>query len=105
MTYLKSLPNLTVKEQSAKITGLITEFFLSNGWADYGSDNGKDIIFHKDGDDIYFKKGYFGANSEPNVYGGWYNDEHGNPDASDGAIEMEKQVDVYIDELRKAILN
>ena len=28
MTYLKNFENLTVKEQSSKITELVTEFFL-----------------------------------------------------------------------------
>ena len=100
MTYLKNFENLTVKEQSSKITELVTEFFLSNGWADFGSDNGKDIIFNKDGCDIYFKKGYFGANSEPSVIEGWYKDE-----GSEEAEEMVTQVDTYLNELEKVILN
>ncbi len=100
MTYLKNFENLTVKEQSSKITELVSEFFLSNGWADFGSDDGQNIIFNKDNCDIYFKKGYFGASSEPHVYEGWYKDE-GTPDAE----EMVTQVDTYIAELKKVILD
>ena len=100
MTYLKTLPTLTVKDQASAITELVTQLFLDNGWADFGSDDGQNIIFNKDGLDIYFKKGYFGANSEPHVYDGWYKGE-GTPEAE----EMVDQVDTYLSELKKAILN
>ena len=100
MTYLKTLPNLTVKDQCSAITELVTKFFEQNGWEDLGSDDGQNIIFNKDNCDIYFKKGYFGANSEPHVYEGWYKDE-GTPEAE----EMVNQLDTYLSEIKKSIIN
>lgn len=111
MTYLKNLPNLTVKEQSAIITDLIVKFFESNGWTEI-DDEGRGLLFENPNIDltnqelfandqyIQFYKGYFGANSEPSVLGTWMSDSDAHPDA----IEMEKQADAYLTELKKSIL-
>ena len=45
---------------------------------------------------IQFYKGYFGANSDPSVLGTWMSDS----DAHIEAIEMEKQVDAYLTEIK-----
>ena len=114
MTNLKNLPNLTVKEQSSAITELVIEFMKSNGWTEI-DDEGRGLLFEhekigldaeEDGllaNDQYiqFYKGYFGANSEPSVLGTWMSDSDAHPDA----IEMEKQADAYLTELKKSILN
>ncbi len=113
MTYLKKLPNLTVKEQSGIITDLIVKFFEQHGWTEV-EDEGRGILFENpnidltnDGDGfqqydqyIQFNKGYFGANSEPSVLGTWMSGD----DVCEEAIEMEKQADVYLTELKKSIL-
>ena len=111
MTYLKNLPNLTVKEQSGIITDLIVKFFESNGWTEI-DDEGRGLLFENPNIDltnqelftndqyIQFYKGYFGANSEPSVLGTWMSDSDAHPDA----IEMEKQADAYLTELKKSIL-
>tara|TARA_B100000902_G_scaffold335205_1_gene334784 strand:+ start:78 stop:416 length:339 start_codon:yes stop_codon:yes gene_type:complete len=112
MTYLKTLPNLTVKEQSGIITDLIVKFFESNGWTEI-DDEGRGILFENPKLDlaetngfandqyIQFYKGYFGANSEPSVLGTWMSDSDAHPDA----IEMEKQADAYLTEIKKSILS
>ena len=100
MTYLKKLPNLTVKDQCSAITELVTKFFEQNGWEDQGSDYGQDQQFEKDGNIITYNKGYFGANSEPQVLGNWYNGDDINPEAE----EMVNQVDTYLSEIKKSIL-
>ena len=114
MTYLKNLPNLTVKEQSSAITELVIEFMKSNGWTEI-DDEGRGLLFEhekigldaeEDGllaNDQYiqFYKGYFGANSEPSALGTWMSDS----DAHIEAIEMEKQLDAYLTEIKKSILN
>ena len=78
MTYLKNLPNLTVKEQSSAITELVIEFMKSNGWTEI-DDEGRGLLFENKDIDltdqelfsndqyIQFYKGYFGANSEHSV--------------------------------------
>ena len=112
MTYLKTLPNLTVKEQSGIITDLIVKFFESNGWTEI-DDEGRGLLFENTDIDltnkelfandqyIQFYKGYFGANSDPSILGTWMSDSDAHPDA----IEMEKQADAYLTELKKSILN
>ena len=113
MTYLQSLPTLTVKEQSAKITELIIEFMKSNGWTEI-DDEGRGLLFENekvglDAEDqglcsndqyIQFYKGYFGANSEPSILGTWMSDS----DAHIEAIEMEKQADVFLTQIKNSIL-
>ena len=112
MTYLKNLPNLTVKEQSSAITELVIEFMKSNGWTEI-DDEGRGLLFENKDIDltdqelfsndqyIQFYKGYFGANSEPSALGTWMSDS----DAHIEAIEMEKQLDAYLTEIKKSILN
>ena len=112
MTYLQNLPNLTVKEQSGIITDLIVKFFESNGWTEI-DDEGRGLLFENPNIDltnkelftndqyIQFYKGYFGANSEPSALGTWMSDS----DAHIEAIEMEKQLDAYLTEIKKSILN
>ena len=114
MTYLQTLPTLTVKEQSAKITELVIEFMKSNGWTEI-DDEGRGLLFENDSvtlgaeisgkyaNDQYiqFYKGYFGANSEPSVLGTWMSDS----DAHSEAIEMEKQLDTFLTQIKNSILN
>ena len=113
MTYLQTLPTLTVKEQSAKITELVIEFMKSNGWTEI-DDEGRGLLFENEKvglqaeeDGLYandqyiqFYKGYFGANSEPSVLGTWMSDS----DAHIEAIEMENQLDVFLNQIKNSIL-
>ena len=114
MTYLQNLPTLTVKDQASKITELIIEFMESNGWTEI-DDEGRGLLFESekvssDAEDnglsyddqyIQFYKGYFGANSDPSVLGTWMSDS----DAHIDAIEMEKQADAYLTQIKNSILN
>ncbi len=112
MTYLKNLPTLTVKEQSSKITELIIEFMKSNGWTEI-DDEGRGLLFENTDIDltnqelfasdqyIQFYKGYFGANSDPSILGTWMSDSDAHPDA----IEMEKQADAFLTQIKTSILN
>ena len=112
MTYLKNLPTLTVKEQSSKITELIIEFMKSNGWTEI-DDEGRGLLFENTDIDltnkelfandqyIQFYKGYFGANSDPSILGTWMSDS----DACPEAIEMEKQADAFLTQIKNSILN
>ena len=114
MTYLQTLPTLTVKEQSAKITELVIEFMKSNGWTDI-DDEGRGLLFENEKvgleaeeDGLYandqyiqFYKGYFGANSEPSVLGTWMSDSDAHPEA----IEMENQLEVFLTQIKNSILN
>ena len=96
-----NLSNLTVKEQCSAITGLVTKFIEDLGFDCQGSDYGQDLqLENQKGEIIQFNKGYFGANSEPNVLGNWMDYR----DISDEALEAEKQIQVYIDQLRTSIL-
>ena len=44
--------------------------------------------------------GYFGANSEPQVFGNWYNGDI----VSDEAQEAETQLSTYLEQIKKSIL-
>ena len=102
MTYLKSLPTLTVKEQQSAITNLVTKFLEELGFEYLDSDYGRDHIFeNSNGDQLTFYAGYFGANSEPSILGNWYNGDDIDPSAE----EAVNQVDTYLSELKKSILN
>jgi len=112
MTYLQNLPTLTVKDQASKITELIIEFMESNGWTEI-DDEGRGLLFENPNIDlaetngfandqyIQFNKGYFGANSDPSVLGTWMSDSDAHPDA----IEMEKQADAFLTQIKNSILN
>ena len=112
MTYLQNLPTLTVKDQASAITELVIEFMKSNGWVEI-DDEGRGLLFENPDIDltnkelfandqyIQFYKGYFGANSDPSILGTWMSDSDAHPDA----IEMEKQADAFLTQIKTSILN
>ena len=83
----------------------------SNGWTEI-DDEGRGLLFENTDLDltnkelfasdqyIQFYKGYFGANSEPSVLGTWMSDS----DACPEAIEMEKQADIFLTQIKNSIL-
>jgi len=101
MTYLKTLPTLTVKKQAKAITELVTKFLEDLGFEYLDSDYGQDHIFENDkGEQLTYMSGYFGANSEPQILGNWYNGDS----ISDAAQEAETQVTTYLEEIKKSII-
>ena len=93
---------ITVKEQTAKVTNLVTKYLEDLGFINQGSDTGRDILFENPntGEFLQYNKGYFGANSEPSILGQWYNGD----EVSKESLEAEEQVQVYIDQLRKSLV-
>jgi hypothetical protein len=101
MTYLKTLPTLTVKQQASAITNLVTKFLEDLGFEYLDSDYGRDHIFENSkGDQITYYAGYFGANSEPQILGNWYNGDDIDPSSE----EAVNQVETYLEEIKKSIL-
>ena len=101
MTYLKTLPTLTVKQQASAITKLVTKFLEDLGFEYLDSDYGRDHIFeNSNGDQLTYYAGYFGANSEPQIFGNWYKGDDIDP-LSEEAVN---QVDTYLSELKKSII-
>ena len=101
MTYLKTLPTLTVKQQAKQITELATKFLEDLGFEYLDSDYGQDHLFENDkGEQLTYMSGYFGANSEPQVFGNWYKGDI----VSDEAEEAETQLSTYLEQIKKSIL-